>query len=295
MDSTNCVSNGNLDAIKCLLKEGKVSVQELNESVQTIIQCELKKPSEKIDMDKVYALSDLSWMLCGSPKFETSAQKYKVEALAKLKKHDRFRHWKKRSMAAMGLAASLIVLAIIGNGILYRHWLSGDSSEDDQQYLVGGNVVDPGLIAKGSAEIDATDRDLRTQDFQAVIDFLGYAPDVPQWLPEGWHVREYLASSHSRYQWIMVNYSASHSEDMLVYQIQRYTDADEAQFSFEQNQTGEKVETDGLSIYVTLNIEKTTGVWIIDSTTYNIAGPIDTNELLKIQRSIGGKNANESL
>ena len=45
----------------------------------------------------------------------------------------------------------ILVLAVLGDGILKREWLSGNSTEDEQQYAIQGQSIDPGLVEEGVA------------------------------------------------------------------------------------------------------------------------------------------------
>ena len=86
------------------------------------------------------------------------------------------------------------VLVVVGDGILNREWLFGHSSDDEQQYAIQGQVIDPGLVEDGNASGEDAAGVLTTTDWDAAVAFLGMEPTVPTRLPEGWSVKQYHAT-----------------------------------------------------------------------------------------------------
>ena len=86
--------------------------------------------------------------------------------------------------AIAAVAAAILILIVVGDGILNREWLSGSSTDDEQQYAIQGKILDPGLVGEGAATDDDTTADsLTTTDWEDVVDFLGMEPILPGYLP----------------------------------------------------------------------------------------------------------------
>lgn len=88
-------------------------------------------------------------------------------------------------------AFALIVLAVGVEMLLHREWLEGASTDDGQQYVVQGQEMDPGIISEGIADNEPHIGELTTTNLDEAIKFLGFDPDLPTWMPDGWKLVNY--------------------------------------------------------------------------------------------------------
>lgn len=77
-------------------------------------------------------------------------------------------------LRAVAVAAAILVLVVVGDGILNREWLFGHSSDDEQQYAIQGQVIDPGLVEDGNASGEDAAGVLTTTDWDAAVGFPRY-------------------------------------------------------------------------------------------------------------------------
>lgn len=68
-----------------------------------------------------------------------------------LGQHHRRQHEEKQLVLVPVALAAILVLAVVGDGILNREWLSGSSTDDEQQYTIQGQSIDPGLVEESIA------------------------------------------------------------------------------------------------------------------------------------------------
>lgn len=97
-------------------------------------------------------------------------------------------------MRTTAVVAAVLVLVVVRDGILNREWLSGNSTDDGQQYAIQGQSIDLGLVEEGvAAGDDKIASSLTTTEWGAVVAFLGTESTMPVYLPEGWRVGQYHA------------------------------------------------------------------------------------------------------
>ena len=83
------------------------------------------------------------------------------------------------------------MVLLIGDGILKRGWFKKYSTPDGQQYVVQGQEINPGIISEGVADNEPRTGELTTTNLDEAIKFLGFEPDLPTWMPDGWTAENY--------------------------------------------------------------------------------------------------------
>ena len=203
---------------------------------------------------------------------------------------------KRRRTAAlrMGTCAAaafavILVLAVLGDGILKREWLSGNSTEDEQQYAIQGQSIDPGLVEEGVAAGDDTIADrLITTDWESVVAFLGTEPLRPDHLPEGWRVGHYHAIRFDDEQILTISYiNEADPTATMKFLWDHYFSVEAANLALEQNKDGELMEIGGIRVYRSSNIEKNRFVWIDGMTVCSLTTTCDAKDAEAVISTFG--------
>lgn len=68
--------------------------------------------------------------------------------MRRLERHQCLTTARRVGMRIAAVAAAILILIVVGDGILNREWLSGSSTDDEQQCAIQGKILDPGLVGK---------------------------------------------------------------------------------------------------------------------------------------------------
>lgn len=286
MDSRNCSRNESLDAIRQKISSGELTLEEMNRRLTQAIDAEIMKPPVEMDIAFLKSCQDLQYALNNSTEYVSKAPQYAKELREYTEKKKPAISMPKRLGAAIGIAASLFVLLIVGDGILHREWLTGDSTPDQQQYVIEGHVVDPGLVTSGSANPSAEEQSLTTTSIEEVEGFMGFAPPQPTWLPEGWALKEYRCYKFPNMQWVSSAYENDNESYQTIIDVKTFHDAESAIGEMEQNAHGNIHVINGNEVYCSVNHDMTTAVWLVDTTSYIVLTPLSEKETLKLIESI---------
>ncbi|MDL2318148.1 DUF4367 domain-containing protein, partial [Eubacteriales bacterium OttesenSCG-928-A19] len=200
-------------------------------------------------------------------------------------RHKKAGGFRRRAITVASVAASLLVLFIVGDGVLHREWLTGDSSRDDQQYIVEGHELDPGLVSISDADGIADEKSITTDDLRAVEDFMGFFPAQPTWLPAGWTLMEYRCVKNEDFLRSTTVFQHPTNEYRIIYEVKVYSDTATARDEIEQNSSGASYSINGHSVYLVDNYDMVTAVWLEGATSYMLFAPTK-DDVLKIIQSI---------
>ena len=270
-----------------LIEYGNISQTEAVQRLEAMIQSEIEKQDESADMELVTACEELLWQINthGRIAFE---DKHKESKAILMRRLARARH--RAAAIRMGLravAAAILVVVVVGDGILIREWLFGHSSDDEQQYAIQGQVIDPGLVEDGNVSGEDAAGVLTTTDWDAAVAFLGMEPTVPTRLPEGWSVKQYHATRFDDELILNVSYINEGDPDAtLLFLWDHYFSVEAANLALEQNADGEWVEIDGLRVYMTSNMEKTRYAWIDGMTVCSLTTSCRLDEIASVVASL---------
>lgn len=286
MDSNHCSGNKYTDAINELLISGKLTPQEATERLAAAVDKELEKAPEDIRESFIATCEELIYAINNKEAYVSRAESSRKELEARLTKKDKRSSMSKRIAAMSGIAAVLVVGVIIIDGIFRREWFEGTSTPDQQQFEVAGNVIDPGLVDGGHANVAEETREITTADFDEAVQTLGYTPLVPAWIPEGWEIKEYYAFAEEGYSRFSIDMVSSNVDGILTYELVTFDDMGSAIHAFEQNEHGQDTPCNGWNVYITENIQRCASVWRDGNTLYSLFGPIAQDDLLEMINSI---------
>lgn len=288
MDSpSNGSANYKLQAIKESLKNGSITKEQFFTRLSNAVEQEYQKPVSEQDVAFLSACQDILDEMRTGKVYVSRKEECKKALKQRLSQEVRHRSRKQNVLWRGALAAvALIVLAVGVEMLLHREWFEGTSTDDGQQYVVQGQEIDPGIISEGVADNEPRTGELTTTNLDEAIKFLGFEPDLPTWMPEGWKPAGYdvvILADEKRFR---VQYTNSNTNTKFVYSQILYTQMEEAYASFEQNSNGQSFEIGKIKIYQSVNTDKKRYNWTLDNSVFSLAGDVDYDTVYQIICSI---------
>lgn len=209
------------------------------------------------------------------------------------------RQKKRARLSGMRIAAAAVVMALVvcGGAIMQSFsytYVDARQSEDGEQYILIGVSVTPPVGQTADAATDHGDWSMfYTEDWDEVVEALGEAPLMPAWLPDGWEISGYDVIIDNTQKCLSTYYEkprpGEEDTDVLIYHVNAFTDLQYLNMAIEANNEGESIELEnGLSVYVDLNVKRTTSMWQDGLTGYSMSGDVTKEELMRVIRSIYG-------
>lgn len=192
----------------------------------------------------------------------------------------------------IAIATAAVLALIFATEILFRReWLGGISTEDQQDYLVQGTVVDPGMVQSGTADEEVEFRECYSEDFAEASSILTFKPPMPTWMPEGWAPLGYFAFAYEAQEQFTATYQKTGTQKFMTYDVRAIHDlVKDTKIFAEQNETGiERKLESGQLVYLSMNLEIPTCIWSKDEKTFLISGPLTEDEILQVINSIEGE------
>lgn len=186
---------------------------------------------------------------------------------------------------ALSLAAVFVIIVCLS--IYAKPYMIETQSPDAQQYLVYGATSINNPIIEAQAIEGSELNVLNSRDINEVYGFLSNKPLLPKWLPEGWELVNYYASTSSTGETFTAIYSQSQNDYLLTYNVMWVLNAEYFEISYEQDGEGKNIKlATGQSVYLTHNMERPSLVWEEHDSVSNVSGPISDEEALHIVQSI---------
>ena len=255
-------------------------------TVSNAVEQEYQKPVNEQDAAFLFACQDILDEMRTGKVYVSRKEECKKALKQRLSQEVRQRSKKQNVLWRGALAAvALIVLAVGVEMLLHREWFEGASTDDGQQYVVQGQEMDPGIISEGIADNEPRTGELTTTNLDEAIKFLGFEPDLPTWMPDGWTAENYNINLLPDEKIIKAIYK-NEVEDVIIFSQTIYLNIADAYASFEQSQAGSSFKLNGLTIYRSANIEKTRYGWQVEDNTFSLVGKISDEEAKNIIRSI---------
>ena len=276
-----------LAKIKEAIENGSLTKNEIERRLNAAIDAEIQKKDSPADMQLITACQNLLWEINMHGKPYRSNKEQSLRSL--IDKLNKKESRQKRQKYAFGFATALVVLIVGGfaiDALLKSQWLEGTSSHDEQQYVISGQEINPGIIDPSQADNALQTHTITTTNLNEALTVLGHIPLMPTWVPDGWAVENYYANHIGNITSFGIRYQRAPDEDLLRFSITTYSDAESAIYEFEQGKTGIETQCNGWTVYVSENTDAPMAVWREDTACYSITGPISKDELLQIIQSI---------
>ena len=274
-----------------LIEYGSIPQNEAVHRLEALLQSEIERKDKAADMELVEACEELLWQIGtqGRLKFEDKRKENQAALMRRLERKRRRAVALRVVTRATAVVAAILVLAVLGDGILNREWLSGNSTDDGQQYAIQGQSIDPGLVEEGIATGDDDTADsLTTTDWRAVVAFLGMEPALPAHLPEGWRIGHYHAIRFDDEQILTISYiNEADPTATMKFLWDHYFSVEAANLALEQNKDGELMEIGGIRVYGSSNMEKNRFVWIDGMTVCSLTTTCDAKDAEAVVSTFG--------
>lgn len=261
---------------------GTLSQEETVRRLEELVRLELEKGGEESDVELITQAEDLlqEMLAKDAQPIESREAETKAAVLRRIAVEKKRQHIRKAALKVASVAAAFMVL-LIGDGILNRGWFKKYSTPDGQQYVVQGQKIDPGIISEGVADNEPRTGELTTTNLDEAIKFLGFEPDLPTWMPEGWKLTNYEVGVVTDETIIKATYV--NADDIIVFIQKKYTDLDNAYASFEQNAEGHVITIGNTEVYYSENTNRVRYNWKKENDVFSLSGNLaskDANQII---------------
>lgn len=285
-----------IDKLRQELLLGRITYDDVVKRLTKAIESEYLKESPNVDF--ISACEHVLWKIETEEKQEyVSVSDRYLEAIEQHVEVAAQAHMKRKPATGFAkrialVCATFAILILFTQGAIHFEWFTQQSSSDEQQYIIQGHEITVNLIKTCIAEHNEYDF-IKTSGFDDLCSFLGFSPSVVS--PQAFGVDTVLYEAYIEPSIIMVNalYESEPGDAIAVLTVQYYTDADEALFMFEQDMGGTRTFINGLTVYISSNLEHYSYSWLSDSTVTFLTGVSDTEIALSIVEELIGGIAHE--
>lgn len=291
MDRSKREAQTQLEAIKQSILDGRLTHGQICDALAEEIKKELQKSAEEVDVEYVLACQRLIASL--HPKKAAQAESHAEHnfqaAHAKLQQEKHSVQKGRKRAIRYGFAVALLVAVLTGADILLtKRQINVSHSPDHEQIVYDGTMTMPGIseVAGADAQTD-TVQELTTKNWDEAVAFLGYVPEMPTWIPDGWVLDEYYCAIFKSFSIFDVTYSCQEFNEYLAYSIEHYYSSEPLHGTFEQDEIGhEAVTATGQQLYITSNTGSSVILWHDNSNVNSITGPVAADDLIHMVESI---------
>jgi|LSQX01.2.fsa_nt_gb hypothetical protein len=286
MKSTPEEHKSSFDAFVTAIKGGQMTREEGLVWLDAKIKQEEAMPYAQRDYSWIATLEKLHYELRTNHTYISRKEESLKEIRERLAADDRKKARLRPVRRLVAVMAAALIVVVGAELMLHKEWLYGKPSEDEQQYIIRGNSVDPALISGGVADSEDTLERITTTNLDHAIMVLGYTPKLPTWVPDGWGLQSYYAQRSQSKQWFFASYQNKAHDKLIKYEIYRYSDSEIVKEELEQDGIGEMLKIAGDNAYYKENIDTASIVWIENMELLSIHGSLDRETLIKIKESI---------
>ena len=259
--------------------EGELTGDQLSALMLQAIETEAAKPAKEMNDAWLTACSELMASADQDKlaKVSDHAERIRSKLVEAIRKDQKAQQRRLAYRMATAAACFLIIFA----GVSFsKQWFRATQSPDEQVYNLLGQKVEIQTGNQAAADGDEAWRECETTSFQELCDFLGYVPQMPTWIPEGWRLNSYYAVIDGESQQISVAYEHPEHKHLLTYDYLQADDVSNISVDFYQDGTGDHVQLqNGLDIYLTTNTDDPVAVWTTASSYACATGPITVDDL----------------
>ena len=259
--------------------EGELTGDQLSALMLQAIETEAAKPAKEMNDTWLTACSELMASADQDKlaKVSDHAERIRSKLVEAIRKDQKAQQRRLAYRMATAAACFLIIFA----GVSFsKQWFRATQSPDEQVYNLLGQKVEIQTGNQAAADGDEAWRECETTSFQELCDFLGYVPQMPTWIPEGWRLNSYYAVIDGESQQISVAYEHPEHKHLLTYDYLQADDISNISVDFYQDGAGKRVQLqNGLDIYLTTNTDDPVAVWTTASSYACATGPITVDDL----------------
>ncbi len=289
MSGLNASRYDELDRLQKAYEQGELSQKDANNLLAQAIEQELDKPDQEIDNAWINACADMiayvnQEEIARVP--DRGGETWKaIQMRIQEKQHSQKNYANGWMKHIVGVAACLVL--ILTSASYSWRWFQPSQSTDEQVYTISGQEVQINAESHAFADPGNTVRECHTANLHEFINFLGYTPPLPSWLPDGWTPKEYNAYSDAEGNNITVVYTKKNEDSILMFDSTYAHDVSTFSSDYYQDEQGQYVLLrDGLEVYITTNAGQMLATWHNESSVASVSGPISLSELEEFILSI---------
>ena len=273
------------------LKTQGLSQQEMLNRLDAIIDAESARPEGKRDRELIQACIDLQWFLTTGEHDTSKKEVARLKLDSALHKREKqtangHRHSAKVLAAVFCLVAVVIVLPIVGQTLLSRKWIEGQTVDGGEVYRLNGNEVDPGMMKEAIAENSDDDISITTSDREMIAQIPGIGEIMLNYIPEGWENGEFKYSRMDGTQFYAETYYSKQNQKDIRYRSVSFENMDSVSNEIQQDAAGIEKRINEVNVYFTNNNEVAVATWNIDLSNYTLFAPVSEEEMQKMIESI---------
>ncbi len=278
------------------LKQGEITKEDLSDRMEQEIYRELAKPAEEINNAWIDACADL---MAYADKEQLATWPDEHEKLDQTIRGilTKPRQWHLPSFQLLGqwalptfckVSIGVFTCLLLVGGVLRWSWLYPAQSADSQEYYIRGKQFE--MMEGGEARADDPNLQIEecvTQDINELCEFLGFAPAIPTWVPEGWKLTEYYGCFIGGSYDYEVLYEKPGVKNVLRYNFSYTTEPEnEASTFFQDGEGYYRRLANGKEVYLYTNAGSSGAIWYTNSTIESVGGPISEEDMIKIVENI---------
>ena len=263
--------NADCDSLHALidaLSAGVISSAEVRERLIAAIETEYAQLQPRMDI--INACEDLLREIHtdGTLPFVSRVKDDEafIQSRTKVRTYPSFPVWLK----GCAVAAALLLIAVFGVHHGRIAWMTGETIDEGERYLIKGHEINLEVIQKAIAAHGETD--VQTESLDEVIDLLGFTPLLPEMSGLDVQSTTYYLTITEGYIFLDVLYQRDPKELNVVCSISWYTDEEEAYLTVQQSGEGVTERIAGTDVYCYMNVTRPGFIWCEGLTVYLISG-----------------------
>lgn len=270
------------------IASGELTYNQMKEKLIASIDKEYEKEGEP-NVELINACEELLAELAtdGQPLPESHQEKYGEVSERNIQVS---RQARSRGGFIKRLAVSLVIFVLLwsgGQAFLHREWYEQGTTDDEQQHMIQGFVVEPNLIANCIAEKSDSSAFYHTDRYTDVKKFLGFDLPAKMFLKD-WSALQYSVEIQSAYVKSTILYSKPRTKEEITVQAVMYTNVNNAYAAFEKSEDSIESTIKGIAVFHSNNINTNTVMWIEGNCIWRCYGTVNDEQLSKIVEPILG-------
>ena len=263
------------DQILKAIDYGNLPQDEIERRLEQIIETELNVPfNAEINKEKVDLCNSLLKKLYfqGKIEDETDIEESKEKVRKRVNAYRRRRSILWTAVRSIAAALILVVGLTLLNVIPPIRWFTGTSTDDEQQYIVQGHVINTQTIANAISEHNGSGL-FNTRSNQELNDYLGFEVIFPPGLGDEFLATEYSISISTEAIRISCNYSRTLTPSRvseIKLSVTLFSSTEDFYTSFEQDNNGEELIVNKTTVYVYENLGRINYVWTKNNALYRL-------------------------
>lgn len=277
------------DALFAALSDKNAGCPFSDEQLNALIEKELSKPADEMDVDKTdacYCLLERRHSPFSGRQLAKSERKSRARFKRFMKQHRALEAERKRLSLRPLAVAALIVLLIGGPALYVSRSYRVFTSPDQQQYVVVGIQKNEMGEARAAIHKTVTNNTYHLNNVDEIASLLGYQIQLPTNIPSKYALTEITVSRSQQDDTVQIEYSSGN--DSIFIDITYYEDRSGSSTSYEQDKQGQQFILDnGEFVYISTNIQSTWGLYQSNNLDYLIDGTaLDERSILSLFNSM---------